>query len=55
MWTKPERSRWGHFVSFLFKENQEQNKKEVLDTNAKWNRADVGSIKLGLSGDEEMN
>ena len=54
LWTKSQRSRWGHFVSFLFKENQEQNKKEVLDTNAKWNRADVGSIKLGLSGDEEM-
>ena len=27
LWTKSERSRWGHFVSFLFKENQEQNKK----------------------------
>lgn len=26
--------------------------KEVLDTNAKWNRADVGSVKLGLSGGE---
>lgn len=27
LWTKSERSRWSHFVSFLFKENQEWNKK----------------------------
>lgn len=46
-----QRSRWGHSVSVLFKENQEQNKKRCWIYMLKG--ADVGSINLGLLGGEK--